>query len=165
MDPNLRRRNARVIRIDRGRKPGADLNHPADHPVIHRNNNVRLGMVCCCECVDYCLHRRMLLVADMRQPGLGPVKRRRGRVDGHCNAHALHLAEGVEAEIVRAASYDLAGRGYRPRGKGLVTLPMERRMPLSGFRAGMCLIESTLKIGAPCFEALWTYWGTTKAMA
>ena len=113
----MRRRNAQAIRIDCGRKPGADLIQPADHPVLRRNNNISLGMVFRCECVDDCLHRRMLLVAGMRQSGLGPVKRLRGRVDGHCNAHALHLAEGVEAKIVRAADYDLAGRRYGLGGR------------------------------------------------
>ena len=60
----------------------------------------------------------MSRAADMHEPGLGPVRRRRGRVDGHCNAHALHLAEGVKAEIVRAAGYDLASRCYGPGGRG-----------------------------------------------
>jgi len=60
----------------------------------------------------------MSRAADMRQPGLGPVRRRRGRVDGHCNAHALHLAESVEAEIVRPGGYDLTGRGYGSVGRG-----------------------------------------------
>jgi hypothetical protein len=69
-------------------------------------------MVCRYECVDDTLHRQMSRAADIRQPDLGPVKRRRGRVDGHCNAHTLHLAERVGAEILRAAGYDLTGRGY-----------------------------------------------------
>jgi len=94
----------------------------------------------------------------MRQLGLGPVKRRRGQVDGHSNAYALELAEGVEAEIVRTAGYHLAGRGYGPEERGgawrAAALPMERRKPASGFWAGMCLIETALTIGGPGVEAL-----------
>jgi hypothetical protein len=93
----------------------------------------------------------------MRQPGVGPVKRRPGRVDRHCNAYALELAEGVEAEIVRAAGYHLACRATgqgRGGARRAATLPIERRKPASGFWAGTFLIESALTIGSPGVEAL-----------
>jgi hypothetical protein len=114
-------------------------------------------MVCRCECVDDVLYYRVVRVAGMRQLGLGLVRHLRGWVDRHCNAYALELAEGVEAEIVRTAGYHLAGRGYGPGERGgwrAAGLPIERRKPALEFWAGMCLIESALTIGAPAVEAL-----------